>query len=164
MKVNGMNGKIQCGGLMEKSNLCLVEVMGFDWRPGKACGILGKFGQVGIPLSYLSVGSGADGDKNMSFCLSTEDLARERHILEEIKTEFSPKKMETRAPVAILTLYGPHFLEKHELASQVFSALCTDGIEALTVCSSINSISVVVNTLDRDRTVASLRQQFEWPE
>ena len=158
-----MNSKIQCGGLMEKSNLCLVEVMGFDWQPGQACGILGKFGQVGIPLSYLSVGNGAGGDKNMSFCLSTADLARERHILEEIKTEFDPKKIETRAPVAILTLYGPHFLEKHTLASQVYSALCVDGIDALTVCSSINSISVVVNTLDRDSTVECLEQQFEWP-
>ena len=159
-----MNGKIQCGGLLEKSNLCLVEVMGFDWGPGQACGILGKFGQVGIPLSYLSLGNGADGDKNMSFCLSTADLARERHILEEIKAEFTPKKLETRAPVAILTLYGPHFLEKPTLASQVFSALCVDGLDALTVCSSINSISVVVNTLDRDRTVECLRQLFEWQE
>lgn len=159
-----MNGKIRCGGLMEKSNLCLVEVMGFDWRPGQACGILGKFGQVGIPLSYLSVGNGAGGDKNMSFCLSTEDLARERHILDEIREEFAPEKLETRAPVAILTLYGPHFLEKHTLASQVFSALCVDGIDALTVCSSVNSISVVVNTLDRDSTVACLGQHFDWPE
>ena len=159
-----MNDKIQCGGLLEKSNLCLVEVMGFNWGPGQACGILGKFGQVGIPLSYLSLGNGADGDKNMSFCLSTGDLARERHILEEIKEEFAPKKLETRAPVAILTLYGPHFLEKHTLASQVFSALCVDGLDALTVCSSINSISVVVNTLDRDRTVECLQQLFEWRE
>ncbi len=159
-----MSENIQCGGLIERANLCLVEVMGFDWQPGQACGILGKFGGVGIPLSYLSVGNGADGSKNMSFCISTENLARERHILDEIKDEFGPNKLEVRAPVAILTLYGPHFLEKHTLASQVFSALCVDGIDALTVCSSVNSISVVVNTLDRDRTVECLRQHFEWPE
>lgn len=159
-----MNVKIQCGGLIEKSSLCLVEVMGFDWRPGQACGILAKFGRVQIPLTYLSIGNGADGNKNMSFCLSTGDLARERHILDEIRDEFAPKKLETRAPVAILTLYGPHFLEKHTLASQVFSALCVDGIEALTVGSSVNSISIVVHTLDRDRTVECLQQHFEWPD
>ena len=159
-----MNEKIQCGGLIERSTLCLVEVMGFDWRPGQACGILGKFGKAGIPLSYLSVGNGADGAKNMSFCLSTEELARDRHLIEEIKTEFKPDKLEVRAPVAILTLYGPHFLERHTLASQVFSALCIDGIDALTVCSSVNSISVVVNTLERDRTVQCLAEHFEWPE
>lgn len=159
-----MNEMIQCGGLIERTNLCLVEVMGFDWQPGQACGILGKFGAAGIPLSYLSVGNGATGDKNMSFCMSTEDVARERHLLKEIEAEFSPTKVEVRAPVAILTLYGPHFLEKHQLAARVFSALCVDGIDALTVCSSVNSISVVVNLLDRDRTVECLQQHFDWPE
>ncbi len=159
-----MKDRIKCGGLIEKANLCLVEVMGIDWQPDRACGILGKFGKVSIPLTYLSVGNDADGDKNMSFCLSTENLARERHILEEIKVEFKPKKLKTRAPVAILTLYGPHFLEKHTLASRFFCALCVDGIDALSVCSSVNSMSVVVNTLERDRTVECFRQHFEWQE
>jgi len=159
-----MTDKIQCGGLMERSDLSLVEVLGFDWRPGKACGILGKFGQVEISLSYLSIGNGPDGDKNMSFCLSTVKLAEHRHILNEIQEEFAPTKIEARAPVTILTLYGPHFLEKHNLASEVFSALCVDGIRTYTVCSSINSISVVVDATDRGPTVDCLRQRFVWPE
>jgi len=159
-----MAEKINCGGLMERGDLCLVEVLGFDWRPGQACGILGKFGQAEISLSYLSIGNGPDGDKNMSFCLSTAKLAQHRHLLDEIQDQFRPTKIEARAPMVILTLYGPHFLEKHNLASEVFSALCVDGINAHTVCSSINSISVVVDTLDRDRTVGCLSQKFAWPE
>jgi len=159
-----MGEKITCGGLMERGDLCLVEVLGFDWRPGQACGILGKFGQAEISLSYLSIGNGPDGDKNMSFCLSTAKLAQHRHLLDEIQDQFRPTKIEARAPVVILTLYGPHFLEKHNLASEVFSALCVNGINAHTVCSSVNSISVVVDTLDRDHTVACLSQKFAWPE
>ena len=65
-----------------------------------------------------------------------------------------------RAPVAILTLYGPHFLEKHNLASEVFSALCVDGINAHTVCSSINSISVVVDAAGPGRTVECLKPEI----
>jgi aspartokinase len=159
-----MMGKIQCGGLMERRDLCLVEVLGFDWQPGQACGILGKFGQAEIPLSYLSIGNGADGHKNMSFCVDTASMAANRHLTEEIEREFSPRAVRVNAPVTILTLYGPHFLEKHTLASEVFSALCVDGIDALTVASSINSISVVIHIPDRDRTVECLKQRFEWPE
>ncbi len=159
-----MTGKIQCGGLMQRGDLCLVEVLGFDWRPGKACGILTKFGAAGISLSYLSVGNGAAGDKNMSFCVKTEEIAAHREIIDEIKVDFTPDKVSVNAPVVILTLYGPHFLERHTLASEVFSALCEAGIESHTVCSSINSISVVVDVPDRDRTVACLRERFEWPE
>ena len=75
-----------------------------------------------------------------------------------------PTIVAVNAPVTILTLYGPHFLERHTLASEVFSALCIHGIDARTVCSSVNSISVVINIPDRDRTVECLRQKFEWPE
>ena len=159
-----MAEKFQCGGLMERGDLCLVEVLGFDWSPGKACGILAKFGTKGIALSYLSVGNGATKVKNMSFCVKTEDLAKHRHIIDEIKEEFTPEKVSVNAPVVILTLYGPHFLERHTLASEVFSALCEAGINSHTVCSSVNSISVVVDVPDRDRTEACLKERFEWPE
>ena len=159
-----MIGKIQCGGLMERRDLCLVEVLGFDWRPGQACGILGKFGQAEIALSYLSIGNDAESQKNMSFCVSTEAMAANRQILKEIESQFKPRKVKVNAPVTILTLYGPHFMEKYTLASEVFSALCVDGINALTVCSSVNSISVVINIPDRDRSVECLKHKFEWPE
>ena len=159
-----MADKIVCGGLMERGDLCLVEILGFDWRPDQVCGVLGKFGQAEISLSYLGIGNGTDGDKNMSFCLSTAKLAEHRHLLDEIQEEFMSTRIEARAPMAILTLYGPHFLEKHNLASVVFSAMCAEGINAHAVSSSVNSISVVVDAVDRDRTVECLRQKFVWPE
>jgi aspartokinase len=157
-------GRIVIGGMMEREGVCLVEVLGFDWCPGKACGILGKFGRADISLSYLSIGNGPEGDKNMSFCVNTARLAASRQLITEIEAEFGPTRVEVRGPMTILTLYGPHFAERTNVASEVFSALCVDGINAQTVCSSVNSISVVVDTLDRDRTVECLRQKFEWPE
>ncbi len=159
-----MSDKIPSGGLIERHDLCLVEVLGFAWQPGEACGILGKFAGREIPLSYLSLGNGSDGDKNMSFCVNTEQLAANRDVLDEIRSEYTPRKVEVRAPVVILTIYGPHFLDRPALASQVFSALCLDGILAQTVCSSINSISVVIETLDHDRAVRCLEQKFAWPD
>jgi aspartokinase len=159
-----MTDKIQCGGLIERHDLCLIEVLGFDWRPGRVCGILGKFGAAEMSLSYLSMGNGPDGDKNMSFCVNPAKLARHEGILDEIQREFGPTKMETHTPVTILTLYGPHFLEKPNLTSEVFSALCVDRINAHTVCTSVNSISVVVDATDREPTVDCLRQKFVWPE
>ena len=157
-------GRIVIGGMMERGDVCLVEVLGFDWRPGQACGILGKFGRADISLSYLSIGNGREGDKNMSFCVNTTRLAESRGIIAEIEAEFEPTRVAVRGPMTILTLYGPHFSERTNLANEVFSALCVDGINAETVCSSVNSISVVVDMLDRDRTVECLKQKFEWPE
>lgn len=159
-----MKDKIQCGGLMERHDLCLVEVLGFDWGQGITRGILAKFGRAEISLSYLSLGSDATGQKNLSFCVDTGTMARNREILDQIEQEYAPKKVSVNAPVTILTLYGPHFLERHTLASEVFSTLCADRIDTLTVCSSINSISVVINLPDRNCAVECLRRKFDWPE
>ena len=159
-----MTGKITCGGLIEKGNHCLIEVLGFKRVAGEPCGILACFGSVGIPLKYLSVGNGADGLTNMSFCVRTDELAVHRVVLDEVREKFQPQKVVANAPMVILTLYGPHFLEKTNLASQMFSALCADGISPHTVCSSVSSISVVIDTHDRDASVACLRRAFEWPE
>lgn len=159
-----MSGKVACGGLIEKGDHCLVEVLGFQRIAREPCGILGCFGDAGIALAYLSVGNGADGLTNMSFCVRTDELAAQRHLLDEVREKFGPQRVAATAPTVILTLYGPHFLERTSLASQVFSTLCADGINPHTVASSVNSISVVVDTHDRDAAVASLRRQFEWPE
>ncbi len=86
-----MMERIQCGGLMERGDLCLVEVLGFHWKPGQACGILGKFGQAEISLSYLTIGRDSAGEKNMSFCVSTALLAKNQQVLKEIEAEFNPQ-------------------------------------------------------------------------
>ncbi len=159
-----MTEKLVCGGLMEKGDRCLVEVLGFRRVAGEPCGILSLFAAADISLTYLSVGNGSDGLTNMSFCMLTKELAENRGILDEIREKFDPEKVAANAPMVILTLYGPHFMERPSVTCNVFSALCADGINPHTVCSSISSISVVIDTHDRDAAVACLRNGFEWPE
>lgn len=160
-----MNGeRIECGGLMERGGLCLIEVLGFAWRPGMQPGILNKFGDAGIPLSYLSIGYDARRLRNLSLCVNIPDLARAHTLLDEITAEIKPERLERHEPVVKLTLYGPHFNERYALVAEIFSALSTEGIEIHTVGSSVNSISIVVDAAERDATVACLRQRFFWPE
>lgn len=156
--------RIRCGGLMERRGVCLVEVLGFGRGPGQSRGILARFGGAGVPLTYLSVGHGAAGEKNMSFCVAAGQHERWRPLLAEIRAEYAPDRVEAHEPAVILTLYGPHFLERHSLAAEVFAVVCGDGIGTYAVCSSVNSISLVIAEEDRDRTVECLRRKFDWPE
>ena len=158
-----MSDKIPCGGLMERRDLCLVEVLGFPAGKGVTRGILTRFGEAGISLNYLSIGSDSEGLRNMSFCVGTSAMAEKRYLLSDIERELAPRKVTVNAPVTILTLYGPHFLDKHNLAAEVFKALCFNGIDVMTVCSSVNSISAVINIPDRDRAVDCLAAKFDWP-
>ncbi|MCP4571425.1 MAG: hypothetical protein GY838_03665 [bacterium] len=156
--------RIECGGLMERRDLCLIEVLGFEWRPGMNAGVLEKFGAEGIPLSYLSISYDARRRRNLCLCVNIPDLARAHTLLDEITAEVKPERLERHEPVVKLTLYGPHFNERYALVAEIFSALCTAGIEIHTVGSSVNSISIVVDAVDRDRTVECLEGRFDWPE
>ncbi len=156
--------RIRCGGLMERREVCLIEVLGFGRTAGQARGVLARFGQAGVSLNYLSIGHGAAGEKNMSFCVAMADEPRWRPLLDRVRTEFGPDRVEARQPAVILTLYGPHFLERHSLAAEVFAVVCGDGVDSHAVCSSVNSISLVIAAKDRDRAVASLRRRFDWPD
>ncbi len=159
-----MNEKIKCGGLIERCDLCLVDIMGYMWRAGRSCRILAMFAEHKIPLCYLSIGKCADGSKQLALCVDMKVIGNCRPILDVVQAEFKPQSMELTEDVVILTVYGPHFYERVALASEVYAALCEAGVNAHSVGSSINSISLVINATDRDATIASLHSRFEWPE
>ena len=153
-----------CGGLIERHDLCLVEVMGYVSKPGRACRILGLFSDAGIPLHYLTIGNDVSERCNLAFCVGRPHRERTDALLAKVKQAYAPRGMNVHEPVSILTLYGPHFYERIALASGVYDALCCDAIDTLSLGSSVNSISVVVATVDLERTKESLRKRFTWPE
>ena len=155
--------RIECGGLMERGNLCLIEVLGFEWHPGMNAGILEKFSAEEIPLSYLSIAYDARRRRNLCLCVNIPDLARAHTLVDEIIVEVQPDRLERHEPVVKLTLYGPHFNERYALVAEIFTALSAAGIEIHTVGSSVNSISLVVDAGDRDRAIACLEKRFVWP-
>ncbi|RKZ19100.1 hypothetical protein DRQ50_02760 [bacterium] len=158
------NGRILCGGLLRRDQLAMIEFLGLDGEPGSACGILERFGEAGIPLAYVSLGNGPDGQRNVAFCVDRVDLVTSRPLLETVEKERRPVEVLIREPVTKLTLYGPHFQEKHGLAAGVFAALCERGVKSHGISMSVNSISFVVDSRLCEEAVACLRLRFEWPE
>ena len=158
------DGRIPCGGLLEKADQCLVKVHGFAWRPGESCGVLGLFGAAAVPLSFLNINYGEDDLLHMQFCFEQRHLERARPLLADVDTAFRPRTVLVVEAVHILTLYGPHFGEKHALASEAFGALCSAAVRVHGVCSSINSISLVVDSTDADAARRALATRFQWPE
>ncbi|MBK7047180.1 MAG: hypothetical protein IPH48_11885 [bacterium] len=66
--------------------------------------------------------------------------------------------------MTILTVYGPHFLERYGLANEFIATLADHQLTVLSICSSVNSVSFVVHERDVDTTVHALAERFNWPE
>jgi len=156
--------RIKCGGLIERTDLCLVEVQGYTWRPGQSCGILGKFAEAGISLAFLNISNDGNGLKSMSFCCADDRAHHLPGLLTEVEKEFRPCRVGVEKDIDIITLYGPHFYERVALASEVYGSLCAAGVDAHAIGSSVNSISMVVSSSESPRTRRALAVRFEWPE
>ncbi|MBU1699859.1 MAG: hypothetical protein KJ970_14260 [Candidatus Eisenbacteria bacterium] len=159
-----MTDKIECGGLIRREDLCLLEILGYDL---KACGkfdILDLFGDAKIPISYLAVSNGADGLRNMSLCVPLEHLYQLRNLREGIQKGCAPQRLKTVENTMVLTIYGPHFYEKASIAGVVYGALRREEIYTHSINSSVNSISFVINADDCQRTIRCLKTRISWPE
>jgi aspartokinase len=159
-----MTDKIQCGGLIRREDLCLIEIQGYDLRISGRFDILGLFGDAKIPLNYLAITNCADGLRNMALCISREHRSASLAVLENIERACKPKRIKIVPDVIILTLYGPHFYEKAALAGVVYGTLRRSDIYTHSINSSVNSISFVINAADCDRTIRCLKSRLSWPE
>lgn len=156
--------KILCGGLIIKRGVALIEVLGFEWEAGEVCGILCEFGDAGIPLSYISISNTNDEKHNLIFCLDHKYLSKAKDMMKNIEKKLSTQKVTFEDEAVICTLYGPHFLEKTGLASEVYASFCQAAIRTWSVCSSVNSVSFLISEKDLDSTRNCLRTRFDWPE
>lgn len=159
-----MNDRIECGGLTRRSDLCLIELRGFPQLAGHRTHVLEQFGMFRIPICYLVVSWDADDSENLSICLSLADLARAEPLLAAASTQLNPRRVVTTQPVSILTVYGPHFMERTGLANEFIAALADNRLDVLSICSSISSVSFVVRGEQEHDVVRALSQRFEWPE
>lgn len=159
-----MSWKIECGGLTRRGKLVLVEFRGFAPLQGHRRNVLKRFGDYAIPLCYLVVGWDSDDAENLAICLSETDLARAEPLLAMLSNEIAPRRVVTWHPVTILTVYGPHFLERYGLANEFIATLADHKLTVLSICSSVNSVSFVVHERDEDMTVHALAERFNWPE
>jgi aspartokinase len=159
-----MTDKIECGGLIRRNNLCLLEIQGYDLKESGRFDILGLFGKAKIPISYLAVGNGPNGCRNMSLCVPREHLATLESLKEDLQEGCSPRSLKITDHTMILTVYGPHFHERASVAGVVYGALKWEQIYTHSINSSVNSISFVINESDCERTIACLRSMISWPE
>jgi aspartate kinase len=83
--------------------------------------------------------------------------------VEEIRADVDAKKVVTNEDLCALAVFGPHFREIPNVASQVFKALAEVGINILAISTSVSSVTCVFKQEKLSEGLASLRGRFEIP-
>ncbi len=155
--------RTKVGGLIECPGMCLVEIRGYVEQKNEPCVILCELGQRDISLHYVSIGDSETGDRNMALCIDRHQCGDQKELMELLELEVAPKDIRIRKNAMTMTLYGPHFKERPNLIGELYSTFKKAQIDVWSVCSSVNSISFVIDEGTAPTARSVLRATFEWP-
>jgi len=156
-------GKIKIGGIIQSRQLAQVGVMSAPDQPGSAGKILGALGQEGINIQFIVQSLDLSGRGNIIFCLDEKDLAGALKVLREVQSAAGYEKIVHHSPVAIISVFGPHFRERPAVAGTMFAALGNSGINILAISTSISTLSCVIEESLLPEAVKAVSEAFDLP-
>ncbi|MBW1782007.1 MAG: hypothetical protein JRL30_14845 [Deltaproteobacteria bacterium] len=155
--------KIKIGGIMLSNGRSLVKIMSVPDHASVAGTVLKSMGEHEINIELLLESFDLDDCGNFSIVIDQKDLDQALAVLEEIRPVIDAKVISYTPDVAVVTVFGPHLREKPLVHGIMFSSIAAVGISALAICTSISSVSCVVEGNYLDIVVGSLQEAFDTP-
>jgi aspartokinase len=155
--------KMKVGGVLTSEHLAMVSVLGAKNTPGIAGIVLETLGRQGINVEFISscpdLGEGA----TISICVEESILAGALEKMEHIRSEIGAQQLVTNRGLCLVAVFGPHFREIPNVASQVFKTFAEVGINILAISTSVSSVTCVFEEARLSEAMQNLRVHFEIP-
>jgi aspartate kinase len=155
--------KIKIGGIMQTTGLAKVGVMSIPDQPGIAGRIMSAMGERGINVQFIVQLIDIHDSSHVVFCIAEDELEQAQDLLEGLRQDVGGERVIQRPNVAIISIFGPDFRERPGIASEMFSALGSKGINILAISTSISTLSCVIDADCLDEAVAAMRETFDLP-
>jgi len=154
---------MKIGGILENTNLTLYRIGTLDDTPGAAGAILKFFAQRNINLEYITESGAMDGPASISICLKDEFVPEVDRFIHENEDRIRNYNIHKIEEVSTISIYGPHFREKHSIAARFCSLLGAHGVNILGLSSSVSSICAVIKTEELEKARRAVLKRFELP-
>jgi aspartate kinase len=144
-----------CGAAMIK-NEARVTVLGVPDRPGAAITIFAKVTAKGIPMDMIAQNVAADGQTDISFSVSRDELPQTIRAVEEAVRELGAEGHDCDDDVSKISIVGLGMATQPGVAERMFRSLAEKGINIHMITTSEIKISVLVareHALEALRTV-----------
>jgi len=155
--------KIRIGGIMKNDYLAKIGVMSIPDRPGVAAALLEALGQQRINAQFIVQCIDLAGKDHIIFCVDRDDLEQTMEIAEQVVEQIGAEEITQHPKVAIVSIFGPDFRERPNIAGTFFSALAQDKINILAISTSISTLSCVIDADRLDDAVQAICGAFELP-
>ena len=152
--------KMLVTGVASDKNTARISVIGVKDKPGTAFKIFHRLAKNGINIDIILQSVGRDGTKDISFTVSQDDLKEAIRVLEENKEALTIQEITYNENVAKVAIVGAGMMSNPGVASQMFEALYSYGININMISTSEIRISVLIDEKDVDRAVRAIHEKF----
>jgi len=155
--------KIQIGGILQTTDLALIQVLGLPAAGRPVAAIMAALGEAGISAQAVVQCADCVGNNSLAFTVSQALLTVALSVVERAGQAVGAQEVRAAAQVALVAVYGPHFSDRPAIAGTMFSALAEAGMELLMVTTSISTVACVIAEGELPRAIAVLEGAFLLP-
>ena len=152
--------KMLITGVASDKNTARISVIGVEDKPGTAFKVFHRLAKNGINVDIILQSVGREGTKDISFTVSQDDLKDALHVLEENKDALTIQEITYNENVAKVAIVGAGMMSNPGVASKMFEALYSYGININMISTSEIRITVLIDEKDVDRAVRAIHEKF----
>ena len=152
--------KIHVSGVAKDKNVARLALIGLADQPGIAFKIFSLLAKKDINVDIILQSIGRDESKDISFTVARDDAETAKDTLEELKDSIGFKSIEVDDHVAKVSIVGAGMAHNAGVASKMFEALYSAGINIQMISTSEIKVSVLVDERDADRAVQAIHDRF----
>ncbi len=141
-----------------------LTIQGVPDQPGVAYRILGPIGDANIEVDMIVQNVGADATTDFTFTVHRNDYDKALKILEGTARELGAREVAGDNKIVKISLVGVGMRSHAGIASTMFEALATEGINIRMISTSEIKISVVVDEKYLELGVRALHTAFNLDE
>jgi aspartate kinase len=152
--------QVLISGIAHNRDEAKLTIRGVPDTPGIASRILGPIAKANIEVDMIIQNIGDDKSTNFTFTVHRGDYKRALQVLEGISEELGADGVSGDDNIVKISVVGVGMRSHAGIASQMFEALATEGINIQMISTSEIKISVVVDEKYLELGVRTLHSTF----
>lgn len=152
--------KLLVTGVAADKNVARVSVIGLEDIPGRAFRLFDLLSRKGINVDIILQSIGRDNTKDISFTIPRDALDDALRILDENMGIIGAKEIKYSDTVAKISIVGAGMISNPGVASKMFEALYSAGVNIHMISTSEIKISVLIAQRNVERAIEAIHERF----
>ena len=147
-------------GVAKDTNVTRISIIGLEDTPGIAFKIFNRLAQAKVNVDIILQSVGRDNTKDITFTVPSDQSKQAIEAIRELKDTLDYKDISIDESVAKISIVGAGMESHPGVASKMFEALYSAGINIQMISTSEIKISVLIDEKYADNAVSAVHDAF----